>query len=326
MRALAIFSALALALPFRVPSAENAPPLQPLQGDTSVHDPSTIHKIGDHYYLAGTGRGIQTMSSPDLIHWTRGEPVFGEAPAWAVESIPRFRGHIWAPDIIRLQDRYLLYYSVSRFGRQTSAIGLATNTTLDPASSIYQWTDHGPVIRSEEGSPYNAIDPGLFQDEDGSLWMTFGSFWKGLYLFELDPKTGKRLDANGPMHRLAWNEEIEAPCLTRRNDHYYLFVNWGKCCRGTNSTYEVRVGRSPKVTGPYLDHEGVDLVDAGGKPFLKTSDRFIGPGHIAILAGEDSDTFSYHYYDRDSRGRSRLAIGRLRWTDDGWPEAVTISD
>jgi arabinan endo-1,5-alpha-L-arabinosidase len=128
------------------------------------------------------------------------------------------------------------------------------------------------------------------------------------------------------VHRLAWNEEIEAPCLTRRNDHYYLFVNWGKCCRGTNSTYEVRVGRSQKVTGPYLDHEGVDLVEAGGKPFLKTSGRFIGPGHIAILAGTNHDTFSYHYYDRESRGRSRLAIARLRWTDDGWPEAVTVSD
>src|SRR5260221_14386650 len=122
---------------------------------------------------------------------------------------------------------------------------------------------------------------------------------------ELDPKTGLRLDTNVPPQRLAWNETIEASCLTRHKDFYYLFVNWGHCCQGTNSNYEVRVGRSKRIEGPYLDQAGRDLVDAGGTMFLETTGRFIGPGHIGILKEGGKTWFSYHYYDGETHGRSR---------------------
>jgi arabinan endo-1,5-alpha-L-arabinosidase len=298
-------------------------PLPPLEGETYIHDPSTIIKEGSTYYIFGTHRGLGTKSSPDLIHWTNGDPVFDATPAWVEHLVPDFRGSYWAPDIIRVNGQYLLYYAVSSFGKQTSAIGLAVSPTLDQNATNYLWQDRGPVIASTNGSPFNTIDPSVMQDGDGKLWLSFGSFWNGIYLTELDPGTGLRRDPNAPVTQLAWNSSVEASCLTRQGRFYYLFVNWGLCCRGTNSTYEVRMGRAGKITGPYLDQDGHDLAAGGGTLFLQTRGTVIGPGHIGIL--NDGSTngptrFSYHYYDALSGGRSRLAIGRIDWSS-GWPVA-----
>jgi arabinan endo-1,5-alpha-L-arabinosidase len=290
-----------------------------LEGETAIHDPSTILRLDGRYYIFGTGRGILTKSSPDLQHWTNGAPVFNPPPAWTTNAVPGYRGHTWAPDVIRLGGAYHLYYSVSTFGKQVSAIGLATNPTLDPASPDFQWTDRGPVIQSTNGLPFNAIDPAVTLDRDGKLWLAWGSFWKGIFITELDPKSGLRLPADSAIHRLAWNESIEAAAIQRHGDDYFLFVNWGRCCRGTNSTYEVRVGRSRSITGPYLDQDGADLVEGGGTPFLESSGRFIGPGHMAFFRRENAEWFSYHYYDAGLHGRSQLAIAPLFWTKDGWP-------
>jgi beta-glucanase (GH16 family) len=294
-----------------------------LEGQTFIHDPSTIIQDGTNYFVFGTGPGIRTKSSPDLIHWTNGESVFSAPPAWTT-NVPSFRGYIWAPDVIRVNGKFFLYYAVSAWGKQTSAIGVATNPTLDPAATNYLWTDGGPVITSTSASDFNTIDPSAFLDRDGKLWLAFGSYWHGIYLTELNPQTGQRI-ADSPLHRLAWNDSIEAACLTRHGKFYYLFVNWGQCCRGTNSTYEVRVGRAENITGPYLDREGSDLAAGGGSPFLQSSGRFIGPGHIGIVADDRTNgptLFSYHYYDADTHGRSRLAIGKIDWSS-GWPVAVS---
>jgi beta-glucanase (GH16 family) len=299
----------------------------PLEGQTFIHDPSTIVKENGRYFIFATGPGIRTKSSPDLIHWENGDSVFSSPPAWTAQAVPGFRGYMWAPDVIRVNGKFFLYYAVSTFGRQTSAIGLATSPTLDPSATNYFWTDCGPIIESNPNTPFNAIDPSVMLDADGKLWMAFGSFWKGIYLTQLDPQTGRRIGANSPLYHLAWNDSIEASCLTRHGNFYYLFVNWGICCRGTNSTYEVRVGRAEKITGPYLDRAGSDLAAGGGSPFLETSGRFIGPGHIGIVndgSANGPTWFSYHYYDADTRGRSRLAIGKIDWPD-GWPVAVTDS-
>lgn len=285
-----------------------------------VHDPSTIVKCKDDYWLFSTGRGVASRRSKDLVKWQAGPRVFVSPPAWTSEAVPGNRGYFWAPDVIHLADRYLLYYSVSRWGAKTSAIGLAGNRTLDPANPSFHWTDHGIVIQSGERDDFNAIDPAVTQDLDGNLWLAFGSFWSGIKLIQLDPATGKRITPDSPIYSLAYHETIEAPCIYHHEDYYYLFVNWGLCCRGVNSTYNIRVGRSADITGPYFDKDGINMLADGGSLFLQTQGQFIGPGHAGIFSQGDKHWLSYHYYDGSRRGRATLAVRPLQWNADGWPQ------
>jgi arabinan endo-1,5-alpha-L-arabinosidase len=288
--------------------------------EVRVHDPSTILREGPAHWMFGTGFGVSTYRSTDLREWERGPRAFTELPAWHRELVPDNRGHLWAPDIIRHSDgRYLLYYSVSSWGKNTSAIGLASSPTLDWHDPQYGWTDHGVVVRSVGTDKFNAIDPAIFHDQDGRLWMTFGSFWDGIMMIELDPGTGLRIAPDSPIHPLAHHDAIEAPFLYRRGQDYYLFVNWGSCCRGIDSTYEIRVGRSRDVTGPYVDRDGVPLLTKGGSLLLSRDGAFIGPGHASVLEMGGREWLSLHFYDGTQRGRMRLALRPLEWTEDGWP-------
>jgi arabinan endo-1,5-alpha-L-arabinosidase len=287
--------------------------------DARVHDPSTIVKCKDEYWFFATGPGVSSWRSKDLTRWERGPRVVEKLPAWVTNVVAEHRGYFWAPDVIFHEGRYLLYYSVSRFGVNTSAIALASNPTLDPADPEFRWTDHGIVVESRRDDNFNAIDPALIKTPDGQLWMSFGSFWSGIKLIELDPATGKRVATNSPMHSLAHVEKIEAPFIYRHGDQYYLFVNWDNCCRGTNSTYNIRVGRSPQITGPYLDKEGKDMAHAGGTLLLGSDGAFIGPGHAGIFEEQGKYWLSCHFYDGTDHGASKLAIRPLRWEADGWP-------
>ncbi|MCA9260543.1 MAG: family 43 glycosylhydrolase, partial [Planctomycetales bacterium] len=286
-----------------------------------VHDPSTIVKEGDRFWCFATGFGVDRRWSHDLRQWQVAEPVFSPAPGWITEVAESQRGHFWAPDVVFRDNKYWLYYSVSAFGKRTSAIALATSPTLDDSNEDYQWTDEGIVIQTTEANDYNAIDPAIYQPSDGTLWMVFGSFWSGIKLMQLDPATGKRLGgADAPLHSLADKEQIEAAALLEHDGKHYLFVNWGHCCRGVNSTYEIRVGRSDGVEGPYVDKDGVDLLDGGGTPLVATRGSVIGPGHAAFVEHDGQQYMSYHYYDGDAEGRSRLAIAELMWDAQGWPQ------
>jgi len=298
----------------------NAATAQLDRKNARVHDPSTIIKCGDEYWLFFTGRGIPSYRSKDLIDWQPGPPVFSNAPPWVAGAVPGKSGNgFWAPDIVHVGNRYLLYYSASIFGKKTSAIGLATNPTLNPDDRQYRWTDRGIVIQSGARDDFNAIDPAVAQDEQGGLWLAFGSFWSGIKLIQLDPSTGQRLTANSTIYSLAHAESIEAPYIHHHGTFYYLFVNWGLCCRGTNSTYNIRIGRSDRITGPYLDKTGKDMREGGGSLFLGSSGPFVGPGHAGILEQGESTWFSCHFYDGDRGGARTLGMARLRWQSDGWP-------
>jgi arabinan endo-1,5-alpha-L-arabinosidase len=301
-------------------SAAEARMKRPRERGMLVHDPSTIVKCKDEYWLFATGRGIASRRSKDLRKWQVGPRVLPSPPAWTAEAVPGNRGCFWAPDVIGLKNRFLLYCSVSRWGGKISAIGLATNPTLDPADSNYHWTDHGIVIQSGDRDDFNAIDPAVTQDLDGNLWLAFGSFWSGIKLIQLDPATGKRITPDSPVYSLAYHESIEAPFICHHKGWYYLFVNWGLCCRGVNSTYNIRVGRSAEITGPYMDKNGVDMLAEGGSLFLQTQGQFIGPGHVGIFSQGEKEWLSYHYYDGSRRGRGTLAVRPLQWDADGWPE------
>jgi Glycosyl hydrolases family 43/Concanavalin A-like lectin/glucanases superfamily len=298
----------------------------PLRGYLTAHDPSRIIQCKNRYYLFYTGQGIASKSSSNRVFWSPGPAVFSSPPAWTTNLVPGFAGIFWAPDILHFNNQYYLYYAVSTFGSQVSAIGLATNPTLDPTDPAYHWTDRGPVISSTNGSVYNTIDPSFSWDNSGNLWMAFGSYWNGIYLTQLNPATGLRISPDSPTYHLAWNSSIEASYLCRRGGYYYLFVNWGSCCSGVNSTYNIRVGRSTNITGPYLDQNGVDMVNGGGTLFMQGTGKFVGPGQVGILSTNGAQWFSYHYYDANAWAPQYNAYGApefnlvpLSWTADDWP-------
>ena len=292
--------------------------------DVRVHDPSTIVKCKNEYWFFATGPGVSSWRSKDLVRWERGPRVFTNLPPWITNVVAGHRGYFWAPDVIEHAGRYWVYYSVSKFGQNTSAIGFASNPTLDPNDAASRWTDHGIVIESRRTNDFNAIDPAVTKTPRGELWLSFGSFWSGIKLIQLDPATGGRLASNPRMHSIAFTNAIEAPFIHYHDNFYYLFVNWDRCCRGTNSTYNIRIGRSRDITGPYLDKEGKDLAHGGGTLLLGTDGAFIGPGHAGIFAEENRFWFSAHFYDGTDRGISKLGIRPLEWDADGWPELAPV--
>ncbi|WP_252852148.1 arabinan endo-1,5-alpha-L-arabinosidase [Aeoliella straminimaris] len=285
-----------------------------------VHDPSTIVKCKDTYWIFCTGRGVPSYTSQDLKTWNRGPAVLTKPPAWQTEAVPKNRGTgYWAPDVLFHKDKYLLFFSVSTFGANTSAIGVTTNKTLDPDDPEYSWTEPRLVIKSDPSCNYNAIDPGVVVDQEGKLWMSFGSFWNGIQLVELDPDTGTRIAPDSPVTTLADYDSIEAPHIYHHDGYYYLFLNWGICCRGTRSTYNIRVGRSKKITGPYLDQEDKDMTLGGGTLLLETEGNFVGPGHPGIWQEADKHYLGMHFYNGAMNGVSQYAIRPLTWDEDGWP-------
>lgn len=305
---------------------------------TPVHDPVMI-KQDSVYYLFCTGFGISVWSSGNMKEWKREKPVFEKAPEWAVNAIPGYRGHTWAPDISYHNGLYYLYYSVSAFGKNTSCIGLATNKTLDPSSPEFKWTDHGKVIQSVPGRDmWNAIDPNLVFDENRTPWLVFGSFWNGMKLVKLaddlqavaQPEEWHTVAARKRSFEIAdtsaGDAAIEAPFIFKKGNYYYLFVSFDYCCRGVNSTYKVVAGRSEKVTGPYLDKEGVDMRKGGGSLLVQgdtgsPDQEWYGAGHNSVYTFDGKDYIIYHGYDAKDNGRSKLIIRQLQWDAGGWPVA-----
>lgn len=298
--------------------------------DIRTHDPSAIVRDGNRYWVFHTGPGCRTEFSTDLKTWQRGEPVFPKPLSWWQRDLPESRLDVWAPDVIRIGSEFFLYYSVSVFGKKTSLIGLARNRTLHPGSPDFQWRDEGAVIETGVPDNFNAIDPAACFDERGRLWLIFGSYWTGIKAVELDPKSGKRIARDSAIHPLAAarppSTAIEAAYVYRQDTNFFLFVNWGQCCQGTNSTYVVGVGRSGAITGPYLDRKGENLLHGGGSVFLKSQGRFIGPGHIGIFREKDVEWCSYHFYDGEDKGRPKLRIRKLGWDEQGWPRIEREAD
>ncbi|WP_230291124.1 arabinan endo-1,5-alpha-L-arabinosidase [Croceicoccus sp. Ery5] len=302
-----------------------------LSGDLIAHDPVIIRE-GDTYYVFSTvGRYIGIKTSTDLAHWTDAGAVFDAIPQWAQDTIPGTEG-IWAPDISYVDGEYRLYYSISTFGSNRSAIGLATNATLDPKAKNYRWKDHGLVVMSTKDSDFNAIDPNLVVDPEGRQWLALGSFWSGIKLFALNPDTGKPAPGAEP-YSLARRlgvaggpNPIEAPFIFRQDGWYYMLNSFDYCCKGVNSTYYTVVARSRHVTGPYRGKDGSEAMLGGGTIFLRADlqekQRFRGPGHAGFFTDTDGTSYVvYHAYDKQADGAPKLRIAPIRWDADGWPVA-----
>lgn len=275
-----------------------------LDGTIGIHDPSTVVLSNGKFYTYGTGGS--SLVSDDGWTWRAGT------------ALPR-RG--LAPDVIHIGDRYYVYVAANVGPQPRADVNMIWSKSLDPASPDYKWEEGGVVASSDGIEDSNAIDPGVFRDpNDGRLWLVYGSYFGYIRLVELDPKTGKRLHPGDRPLNLAIN--CEASDMIFHDGWYYLLATHGSCCRGADSGYNIRMGRSRKVTGPFIDNMGVDMIVGGGKQLIGSGGRVIGPGHFGLLdLGDGIYRFSMHWEaDLDRGGASVLDIRPLLWKD-GWPVA-----
>ena len=266
-----------------------------LDGQVGIHDPSTVIECEGKYYTWGTG-GTPLVSSDG---WT-----------WAAGTRPLRTGA--APDVIHIGDRYYMYIS---------GVTMIWSKSLDPKSPDYKWEDGGTIINFEGDGDVNPIDPGAFLDPTtGRLWLSYGSYVGYIRQIELDPKTGKRLHPELPPLNIGLN--LEATDMIYHDGWYYLLGTRGSCCAGSSSGYNIRMGRSRSVNGPFLDEDGIDMIQGGGKLFAGSQGRIIGPGHFGkMILEEGVEKFSCHYEaDLDRGGASVLDIVPLLYRD-GWPVA-----
>jgi arabinan endo-1,5-alpha-L-arabinosidase len=294
--------------------------INPLKGDIRVHDPVMI-KEGSTYYVFHTGKGISVKTSKDRITWTRGRPVFSASnfPVWHKSDIPEQDGSLWAPDIYYRNGKYYLYYTVSAWMNFNSSIGLATATTLDTTNPAYKWIDEGQIISYKNGGEgVNVIDPNLFEDSDGKTYLFYGSYKAGLRMVELDLKTGKLL--NNPPQIITITKALgEGVFVIKGPKYYYIFASRGICCKGMQSNYQIVMGRSQNVRGPYLTKDGKSWVDNNYTLFLAGDSTEPGRGHNGFFTEKDSTFIVYHAYTRAANGASLLNIKPLYIDAEDWP-------
>ena len=224
---------------------------------------------------------------------------------------------------MKIGNRYLVIYGATGgglFGNHNGRILTMWNNTLDPESPNFKYTEAIEVASSDGMEDCDAIDPSLLLDPTtGRLWATYGTYWGSIRLIELDPKTGERVKGNVEQDVAI---DCEATDLIYRDGWYYLLGTHGTCCDGVNSTYNIIVGRSKSVTGPYYDNVGRDMLKGGGRMVINAGDRVTGPGHFGrTVIDEGVEIMSCHYEaDFDMSGRSVLGIRPLLWKN-GWPYA-----
>lgn len=307
--------------------AQDLPPAPTMQGDVRIHDPSVVvdngvwasFQTGD---AGGLYQGaIKVKTSPDGINWTNAGAVGKGIPRWGMQEIHYKAQNIWAPSVSKHGDIWYLYYSLSSMGLQFSAIGLMTNDAFDASKPGEGWVDQGLVVKSTAKDDFNAIDPYRIDTSDGRAWLSYGSYWSGIKMRELDPVSGKLLSEDTPRYDLAWygGGVVEASAILEHDGKFYLFVSYDRCCAGLDSTYRMMIGRADQVTGPYVGKDGTDLLKAGASELQKTNGRYIGPGGQEPVFGAPRDMLVYHYYDGDDVGVAKIQIVDIGWTDDGWP-------
>lgn len=297
-----------------------------------VHDPVMAYE-DSVYYLYTTGYGVGCFSSKDLKNWHVENPCMESLPDWLSEIQPFAKMHLWAPDIIYYGNQWHLFYSSSAFGKNTSIIGHLVNKTLNPNSPEYSWQDRGLILQSiPNRDNWNAIDPNIFLDENGTPWMVFGSFWGGIKMVKMSsdlssiaqPEEWFSASARPRSFDIssedAGDGAVEAPFVTKYGDFYYLFVSIDYCCRGAESTYKVIVGRSNKASGPYIDKDGRQMEFDGGSLVIEgDKSLYSAVGHCSVYNDMPcGPIFVSHAYDMNS-GTPKLMIKHIDWTS-GWPE------
>jgi arabinan endo-1,5-alpha-L-arabinosidase len=188
-----------------------------------------------------------------------------------------------APDVHLVGSTYYMYYAVSQFGSQNSAIGLATSTTMEVGS----WTDHGATgVASDSSKPYNAIDPNLI-NVNGAYYLNFGSFWHDIYQVRMDD-TSPLTKGSNSAYNIAYNSSgsaaVEGAYMFYNSGYYYLLMSAGICCGYDSSfpaqgaEYRITMCRSTSATGGFVDQTGKACTGNGGSTLLASHSNIYGPG------------------------------------------------
>lgn len=266
----------------------------PIISDKSVPDPSVIRAKDGYFYLYATQTKTYWMPvyrSKDLVNWEYQGTAFNKATE---PDLPG-GGAFWAPEIRFLNGKYVLYYSWAKMnGADISYTAVAVgDTPMGP------FPDSKELIGNKEfGS--NCIDQ-FYYEEDGKKYMFFGSF-KGIYVTELEDdgltvKLGN--DGKPTLKKQVCGNAFEGTNIYKKGKYYYLFASIGSCCNGVNASYQVVVGRSENLLGPYVDKDGKDMLKNNWELVLEgDGQKWIGPGHNSIIIQDDegTDWMIYHSY------------------------------
>ena len=308
----------------------------------SAHDPSRMvyDAVGNRWMIFYTGNGVPFAVSTDQKTWTHvtTNRVFPSSGSGSDST------DYWAPDMwpTPIHGQYLLFYSLSAFGSQNSSIQIASSPTLTNPS----WTKLGAAVISTTtcsglnpacnapAPDFNAIDPTPYYDPvQDRLWMTFGSFWNGIYIIELNPSnptqqlSGPVWLAGGrpglPYNATAYPNALEGSFTWFHEGYFYINAAADVCCSGSASTYKIIIGRSTAITGPYIDKDGVDLRTYGGSIFAASAGPEIGPGQFGFYSLNGVDHYTYHMESYNLGRTTPLGERAIDYDPaTGWPLAV----
>nr|WP_267874816.1 glycoside hydrolase family 43 protein [Duganella aquatilis] len=287
--------------------------------DASVHDPSVI-KVDGTFYVFGSH--LATARSTDLMNWTKiadnvtaTNPLFNnvitalaDTFAWAQVT------DLWAPDVVKLADgKFYHYYCACKGDSPRSALGVAVadkvegpyvNKQILLKSGMWGLPGEDGVTIYDALTMPNVVDPNTFFDQNGKLWMIYGSYSGGIFILEMDAATGLQKPGQGyGKHLMGGNHaRIEGAYVmySPQSKYYYLFTSFGGL--DANGAYNMRVSRSLNPDGPYLDAKGNDMANVKANPALPLFDdasiapygqKIMGNHQFALAAGETGTPLGY---------------------------------
>lgn len=278
--------------------------------DYSLPDPSIIKGEDGYFYLYATEdiRNLPIHRSKDLVNWEFVGTAFTDATRPDFEP----EGGIWAPDINKIGDKYVLYYSMSVWGGEwTCGIGCAVSDRPEGP-----FKDCGMMFRSNGIKVQNSIDP-FYIEDNGHKYLFWGSF-RGIYAIELS-EDGLSLKSGSSPVQIA-GTAYEGTYIHKRGGYYYMFASIGSCCEGLKSTYTTVVGRSTSLFGPYLDKKGQSMMDNHHEILIHKNDSFVGTGHNSEIVSDNAGTdwLFYHAVSVANPDGRILMLDKIDWID-GWP-------
>lgn len=294
---------------------------------SEIADPCVVR--GDDGYIYSFSTSGRVLRSEDGCEWQIYSENIIPRPSWGDTYYENKIPTIWAPDVVKVQDKWIYYYSLSAWGGPCGIGYAIADEIAGPYTDMGRLFDSGDVGGNYSLGINNSIDPQVIVDEDGSVYMVLGSFNK-IYMVQLT-EDGMGLyggiQAQKENKILIASNVFEGSWIFKRGDYWYYMGSVGTCCKGKDSTYRVRVGKSQSLTGPYIDSENKSM-DAASQEngelvvwAKKSNENTIAPGHNSVIKDDAGDYWWYGhtYYAYDNFATRHLAMDKLLWDEDDMP-------